>query len=197
MKVKSGSEVAQLCPTLRDLMDCSLPGSSVHGIFQARVLEWGAIAFSESPLSASQTAQQPATPQLGIHGALARGLGWPGGGHASGPSLPFPSSQHSDPSPCPAARGEGGGGEVKGRARLPSSSTGRQPVASGETGASRAASSTRGGTGDTAPSAGGKEARSPMGLTGRLGSAGSRKPELRRRTEEVNAHLPPNVNVSR
>ena len=41
MKVKSESEVAQLCPTLRDLMDCSLPGSSIHGIFQARVLEWG------------------------------------------------------------------------------------------------------------------------------------------------------------
>ena len=45
-KVKSESEVAQSCPTLRDPMDCSLPGSSVHGIFQARVLEWGAIAFS-------------------------------------------------------------------------------------------------------------------------------------------------------
>ena len=45
MKVKSESEVAQ-CPTLSDPMDCSLPGSSVHGIFQARVLEWGAIAFS-------------------------------------------------------------------------------------------------------------------------------------------------------
>ena len=41
------SEFAQPCPTLRDPMDCSLPGSSVHGIFQARVLEWGAIAFSE------------------------------------------------------------------------------------------------------------------------------------------------------
>ena len=40
------SEVAQLCPTLSDPMDCSPPGSSVHGIFQARVLEWGAIAFS-------------------------------------------------------------------------------------------------------------------------------------------------------
>ena len=40
------SEVTQLCPTLRDPMDCSLPGSSGHGIFQARVLEWGAIAFS-------------------------------------------------------------------------------------------------------------------------------------------------------
>ena len=48
MKVKSESEVAQSCPALSDLMDCSLPGSSVHGIFQARVLEWGAIAFSDS-----------------------------------------------------------------------------------------------------------------------------------------------------
>ena len=46
MKVKSESEVAQSCPTPSDPMDCSLPGSSVHGIFQARVLEWGAIAFS-------------------------------------------------------------------------------------------------------------------------------------------------------
>ena len=46
MKVKSESEVAQSCPTLSDLMDCSLPGSSIHGICQARVLEWGAIAFS-------------------------------------------------------------------------------------------------------------------------------------------------------
>ena len=46
MKVKSESEVAQLCPTLSNPMDCSLPGSSLHGIFQARALEWGAIAFS-------------------------------------------------------------------------------------------------------------------------------------------------------
>ena len=46
MKVKSGSEVAQSCPTLSDPMDCGPPGSSIHGIFQARVLEWGAIAFS-------------------------------------------------------------------------------------------------------------------------------------------------------
>ena len=45
MKVKSESEVAQSCPTLSDLMDCSLPGSSVHGISQARVLEWGAIPY--------------------------------------------------------------------------------------------------------------------------------------------------------
>ena len=47
MKVKSESEIAQSCPTLSDLMDCSVLGSSVHGIFQARVLEWVAIAFSD------------------------------------------------------------------------------------------------------------------------------------------------------
>ena len=46
MKVESESETAQSCPTLSDLMDCSLPGSSAHGIFQASVLEWGAIAVS-------------------------------------------------------------------------------------------------------------------------------------------------------
>ena len=46
MKVKSESEVAQSCLTLSNPMDCSLPGSSIHGIFQAKVLEWGAIAFS-------------------------------------------------------------------------------------------------------------------------------------------------------
>ena len=45
--MKSESEVAQSCPTLSDPMDCSLPGSSIHGIFQARVLEWVAIAFSK------------------------------------------------------------------------------------------------------------------------------------------------------
>ena len=44
MKVKAESEVTQLCPTLSDPMDCSLQGSSIQGIFQARVLEWGAIA---------------------------------------------------------------------------------------------------------------------------------------------------------
>ena len=47
MKVKSESEVTQSCPTSSDPMGCSIPGSYVHGIFQARVLEWGAIAFSE------------------------------------------------------------------------------------------------------------------------------------------------------
>ena len=49
MKVKSESEVTQSCLTLRDPMDCSPPGSSIHGIFQARVLEWGAIVFSTVP----------------------------------------------------------------------------------------------------------------------------------------------------
>jgi len=51
MKVKSESEVAQSCPTPRDPMDCSLPGSSSHGIFQARVLEWGAIALHNNKLN--------------------------------------------------------------------------------------------------------------------------------------------------
>ena len=50
MKVKSESEVAQSSPTLSDPMDRSLPGSFIHGIFQARILEWGAIAFSEKVL---------------------------------------------------------------------------------------------------------------------------------------------------
>ena len=54
MKVKSEREVAQSCPTLSDPMDCSLPGSSIHGIFQARVLEWGAIAFSAGPITSWQ-----------------------------------------------------------------------------------------------------------------------------------------------
>ena len=54
MKVRSQSKVAESCLTLSDLMDCSLPGSSVHGIFQARVLEWGAIAFSDRECSSEQ-----------------------------------------------------------------------------------------------------------------------------------------------
>ena len=49
MKVKSKSEVTQSCPTLSNPMDCTLPGSSVHGVFQATVLEWVAIAFSATP----------------------------------------------------------------------------------------------------------------------------------------------------
>ena len=54
MKVKSEGEVAQLCLILRDPMDCSPPGSSIYGIFQARVLEWGAIAFSEVSITSWQ-----------------------------------------------------------------------------------------------------------------------------------------------
>ena len=54
MKVKSQSEVTQSCPTLSDPMDCSLPGSSIYGIFEARVLEWGAIAFSRNTWSNRQ-----------------------------------------------------------------------------------------------------------------------------------------------
>ena len=71
MKVESESEVTQSCLTLSDSMDCSLPGSSIHGIFQARVLEWGAIAFSiwitSSPLN--QRAPQWAHPSqvINIH----------------------------------------------------------------------------------------------------------------------------------
>ena len=55
IKVKSESEVTQSCPTLSNPMDCSLPGSSVHGIFQARVLEWGAIAFSLNSVIINET----------------------------------------------------------------------------------------------------------------------------------------------
>ena len=58
MKVKSESEVAQSCLTLSDPMDCSLPGSPVHGILQARVLEWGAIAFSKEVLVAFYFGEQ-------------------------------------------------------------------------------------------------------------------------------------------
>ena len=53
-KVKSENEVTQSCPTLSDPMDCSLPGSSIHGICQARVLEWGAIVFSEKKSGSRQ-----------------------------------------------------------------------------------------------------------------------------------------------
>ena len=55
MKVKSESEVTQSCLTLHSPMDCGLPGSSVHGIFQVRVLEWFAIAFSDLPRSSFNT----------------------------------------------------------------------------------------------------------------------------------------------
>ena len=66
-KVKSKSEVAQSCPTLSDPMDCSAPGSSVHGIFQARVLEWVAIALvvKNSPVNAGDIRDAGSIPGLG------------------------------------------------------------------------------------------------------------------------------------
>ena len=60
MKVKSESEIAQSCPTLSNRMRCSLPGSSVHGIFQARVLEWVAVVFSAQLTLAVQNRGQAA-----------------------------------------------------------------------------------------------------------------------------------------
>ena len=66
MKVKSESEVAQSCPTLSDPKDCSLPGSSIHGIFQARVLEWGAIAFSTRTWDGHKTQAQPSLRLCGV-----------------------------------------------------------------------------------------------------------------------------------
>ena len=66
MKVKSESEVAQSCLTLSDPIDCSLPGSSVHGILQARVLEWGAIAFSEDWGSERLSVFTPSLEEIGV-----------------------------------------------------------------------------------------------------------------------------------
>ena len=59
MKVKREREVTQLCPTPSDPMDCSPPGSSIHGIFQARVLEWGAIAFSDNTVQEAAIKNHP------------------------------------------------------------------------------------------------------------------------------------------
>ena len=80
VKVKSESEVTQLCLTLSDPMDCSLPGSSVHGIFQARVLEWGAIALVaqmvKNPPRVQETQFQslgwedPPEKQMATHGVI-------------------------------------------------------------------------------------------------------------------------------
>ena len=74
MKVKSQSEVIQLCLTLGDPMDCSLPGSSIHGIFQARVLEWGAIAFSDIPYYPYST--HDLAPPTVLSGLLLRPWTW-------------------------------------------------------------------------------------------------------------------------
>ena len=94
MKVKSESEVAQLCPTLSDPMDCSPPGSSVDGIFQARVLEWVAIALSDHYavlLSHSSRVRLCATPEMAAHQAPPP-LGFSRQEHWSG--LPLPSPMH-------------------------------------------------------------------------------------------------------
>ena len=96
MKVKSESEVAQSCLTLSDPMDCSLPGSSIHGIFQARVLEWGAIAFSIHVLlllllSHFSRVWLCVTPQTAAHQAPPS-LGFSRQEHWSG--LPFPSPMY-------------------------------------------------------------------------------------------------------
>ena len=86
MKVKSESEVAQSCSTLSDPMDCTPPGSSIHGIFQARVLEWGAIAFSVWEARTHLSVNRPVVsdslwhsnpPGSSVHGILpARILEW-------------------------------------------------------------------------------------------------------------------------
>jgi len=83
MKVKSEREVTQLCLTLSDPMDCSPPGSSMHGILQARVLEWGAIAFSMERLTIGET------------GSCSDG--W---GHAQFSSVQFSSAAQSCPTLC-------------------------------------------------------------------------------------------------
>ena len=75
MKVKSENEVAQSCLTLSDPMDCSPPGSSVHGIFQARVLEWGAIAFSDTKMRTRKCTQSLTTSGGNLSKGSFRGLG--------------------------------------------------------------------------------------------------------------------------
>ena len=90
-KVKSENEVTQSCLTLCDPIDCSLPGSSIHGIFQARVLEWGAIAFSAMTTAAESHFSRVrlcVTPETATHQAL-QSLGFSKQEHWRG--LPFPS----------------------------------------------------------------------------------------------------------
>ena len=91
MKVKTESEVAQSCPTLSNPMDCSLPGSSIHGISQARVLEWGAITFSGmkaiSSVQLLSSVRLFATPWTIAHQALLS-MGFPRQEYWNG--LPFP-----------------------------------------------------------------------------------------------------------
>ena len=93
MKVKSESKVTQSCPSPSDPMDCSLQGSSAHGIFQVRVLEWGAIAFSKSEVAQScPTLCDPmdcSLPDSSLHGILqARVLEWVAISFSRGSSQP-------------------------------------------------------------------------------------------------------------
>ena len=74
MKVKSESEIGQLCPTPHDRMDCNLPGSSIHGIFQARILEWSAIAFSITNLDSILRSKDTTLPTK-VH--IVKGMGFP------------------------------------------------------------------------------------------------------------------------
>ena len=95
MKVKSESEVAQLCPTLSDPMDCSLPGSSIHGILQARTLDWAAISFSNAwkwkvKVKSLSCVRLLATPWTAAHQAPLS-MGFSRQGHWSGMPLPSPS----------------------------------------------------------------------------------------------------------
>ena len=78
MKVKSESEVSQLCLTLSDPMDCSLLGSSIHGIFQARVLEWGAIAHDFNNAEMALTADEKIKVQNTRNGAIVSSGQWNG-----------------------------------------------------------------------------------------------------------------------
>ena len=104
MKVKSESEVAQLCPTLSDPMDFSLPGSSIHGIFQARVLEWGAIAFlgqSPAELVKIQITTQPQAFRFHTVGWSISSVQFSSVAQSCPNSLQPHESQHTRP-PCPS-----------------------------------------------------------------------------------------------
>ena len=134
MKVRSESEVAQSCPTLSDPMDCILPGSSVHGIFQARVLEWGAIA-SSAPLP------------LGVHKTGWRKRSWlPGLRAAQRPhAREHPSSVTSSlgSTPSPATPIEARGVALQKRAHPPERATRRDGPGRSHCPASSAATATR------------------------------------------------------
>ena len=82
----AAAKAIQLCPTLRDLMDCSLPGTSIHGIFQARVLEWVAIAFSDPTLCDPMNYSPPGSSVNGI--LQARVLKWVSTPFSRGSSQP-------------------------------------------------------------------------------------------------------------